>query len=74
MRIRFDKIDELIMSLDVKTKHLVLFDYELLDKICDKIKYLVSKKSGIVVIIVLERSKLIHVILCLFKKKEINFS
>ena len=62
------------MSLDVKTKHLVLFDYELLDKICDKIKYLVSKKSGIVVIIVLERSKLIHVILCLFKKKEINFS
>ena len=47
MRIRFDKIDELIMSLDVKTKHLVLFDYELLDKICDKIKYLVSKKSGI---------------------------
>ena len=25
----------------------MLFDYGLLDKICDKIKYLVSKKSGI---------------------------
>ena len=26
---------------------LVLFDYELFDKICDKIKYLISEKSGI---------------------------
>ena len=35
------------MVLDGKIKHLVLFDYGLLDKICDKIKYLISKKSGI---------------------------
>ena len=28
-------------------KHLVLLDYGLLDKTCDKIKYLISKKSGI---------------------------
>ena len=28
-------------------RHLVLFDYELLDKICDKIKYFISKKSDI---------------------------
>ena len=47
LRIRFDKIDGFIMVLDGKIKHLVLFDYGLLDKICDKIKYLISKKSGI---------------------------
>ena len=35
------------MSLDGKIKHLILFDYRLFNKICDKIKYLISKKSGI---------------------------
>ena len=45
LRIRFDKIDGFIMVLDVKIKHLVLFDYGLLDKICDKTRYLISKKS-----------------------------
>ena len=70
MRIRFDKIDGFIISLDGKIKHLVLFDYGLRDKICDKIKYLIIKKVvlQIVSIIILERSKLIHVILCLLKK------
>ena len=34
------------MVLDGKIKHLVLFDYGLFDKICDKIKYLISEKSG----------------------------
>ena len=33
--IMFDKIDGFITSLDSKTKHIVLFDYGLLDKICD---------------------------------------
>ena len=47
MSIRFDKIDEFIISLDGKIKHLILFDYGLFNKICDKIKYLISKKSGI---------------------------
>ena len=47
LRMRFDKIGWFIISLDGKIKHLVLFDYGLLDKICDKIKYHVSKKSGI---------------------------
>ena len=47
LRIRFDKIDGFIIALDGKIKHLVLFDYGLLDKICDKIKYLISKKGGI---------------------------
>ena len=45
--IRFDKIDGFIIALNDKIKHLVLFDYGLLDKMFDKIKYLISKKSGI---------------------------
>ena len=49
--IRFDKIDRFIMVLDGKIKHLVLFYYGLFDKICDKIKYLISKKSSITNII-----------------------
>ena len=47
LHIRFNKIDVLIKSLDGRIKHLVLFDYGLLDKICDKIKYLISKNSDI---------------------------
>ena len=47
MHIRFDKIDGFIISPDGKIKHLVLFNYGLLNKICDKIEYLISKKSGI---------------------------
>ena len=31
------------MVLDGKIKHLVLFDYRLFDKICNKVKYLTSK-------------------------------
>ena len=45
--IRFDKIDEFIIALDGKTKHLLLFDYGLFDKIFDKIEYLMSTKSSI---------------------------
>ena len=45
--VRFDKIDGFIISLDGKIKNLILFDYGLFYKICDKIKYLISKKSGI---------------------------
>ena len=47
LHIRFDKIDGFIKVFDGKNKHLVLFDYKLIIKICDKIKYLLSKKSGI---------------------------
>ena len=43
--IRFDKIDRLILVLDREIKHLVLFDYGLFDKICDKIKYLICKRK-----------------------------
>ena len=70
LRIRFDKIDGFIIALDSKNKLLILFDYGLFNKICDKIKYLISKKVvlQIVLIIILERSELIHIILCLLKK------
>ena len=47
LRIRFDKIDGFILSLDGKIKHLILFGYGLFNKICDKIKHLISKKIGI---------------------------
>ena len=49
MRIRLDNINEFITSHDGKIEHLVLFDYGLLDKIYDKIKYLMSQKSGITI-------------------------
>ena len=45
--IRFDKIDGFIISLDGKIRHSILFNYGFVDKICDKIKYLISKKSDI---------------------------
>ena len=47
LRIGFDKIDGFITSFDGKTKYLMLFDYGLFNKICEKIKYLISTKSGI---------------------------
>ena len=40
LRIRFDKGDG-------KIKHLILFNYGSFNNICDKIKYFISKKSGI---------------------------
>ena len=47
LRIMFDKIDGFIImiSLDGKIKHLVLFDYGLFDKIFDKAEHLMSKKK-----------------------------
>ena len=45
LRIRFDKIDGFIKIFD-GIRYLVLFSY-LYDKICNRIKYLVSEKSGI---------------------------
>ena len=47
LRIRFDKIDGFIIIIDGKIKHLSLFDYGLFNNICDKVKYLMTKKSGI---------------------------
>ena len=65
LRTRFDEIDGFVISRDVKIKPLILFDYRLFNKICDKIKYIISKKVvlQIVLIIILEKSELIHNIL-----------
>ena len=46
LRIRFDKIDEFI-KIHGKIRYLVLFYYSYCDKICDKIKYLLSQKNSI---------------------------
>ena len=45
-RFRFDKINGYIKIHD-RIRYLVLFDYERFDKICDRIKYLISEKKGI---------------------------
>ena len=47
LRIRFDKIDGFIISLDGEIKHLILFDYRLFNQIFNKVKYLITRKSGI---------------------------
>ena len=67
--ISFSKIDGFIISLDSKIKRSVLFDYGLFEKICDKIEYLIRKKSGITNIIILEGLELIHITVYLSKKK-----
>ena len=45
LRIRYDRIDGFI-KIHNNIKYLVLFD-EWCEKICDRIKYLISEKSGI---------------------------
>ena len=66
-RVRFVKVDEF-----VKTHNgcFVLFDYWWFDKICGRIKYLISEKSGIKDSINhnLGKSELIHIIHYLLKK------
>ena len=46
LRIRSDKIDGFIKIHD-KIRYLILFDYNNCGKICDRIQYLISGKSGI---------------------------
>ena len=64
-RIRFDKMDGFIRLHDGEFRYLVLFNHGLFDKICCKIKYLISEKVvlQIVLIIILEKSELIHIII-----------
>ena len=73
MDIRFDKIDGFTMVADGKIEPLVLFDYGLFDQISDKIKYLIRKKMvlQIVLLIISERSELIHIII--YYQKSIEF-
>ena len=55
-------------------RYFVLIDRGLFGKIFDKIKYLICKKVGlhIVLIIILKRSELLHIVL--YQLKNINFS
>ena len=70
LRIRLDKIIEFIIFLDGKIKHLILFDYGLFNKICEKTKYFISKKLVLQIVLttILERSELIYIIIYLLKK------
>ena len=47
LRIRFNKIDGFIRVCGGEFRYLVLFNNRLFDKICDSIKYLICKGSGI---------------------------
>ena len=67
--IRFNKVDEFIKSYDV-IRYLVVLDQNWFDKICNSIKYLISKEIvlQIVLIIILQESELTHIILYLLRK------
>ena len=47
LRIRFDKIDGFIRVRVGEFRQLLSFNHGLVDKICDKIKYLKTETSGI---------------------------
>ena len=69
LRIWFDKIDGFI-KLYNGIRYLALLGHSWYDKICDSIKYLISKKMvlKIVLIIILQESELTHITLYLLKK------
>ena len=66
---RLDKIDGFI-KFHNKIRYMVIFDYSYCGKICGRIKYFVCEKVvlQVVLIIVLEKSELIHIIVYLLKK------
>ena len=65
---RYNKMDRFI-KIHNKIKYLVLFD-DWCDKICNRIKVIGFKKVvlQVVLIIILQKSELIHIILYLLKK------
>ena len=65
LQIRFDKIDGFIRIYD-GTRYLTLFGSEKHDPIYERIRYLISLKSGITCIFftLLQKSKLVLMILC----------
>ena len=69
LRIWFDKIDRFI-KLYNGIRYLALVGHSWYDNICDSIKYLISKKMvlKIVLIIILQESELTHITLYLLKK------
>ena len=69
MHVRYDEIDGFI-KIHNGIRYLVLFDFGWLDKICSSIKYLLLLQIvlQIVLIITLQKSKLIYIILCPLQK------
>ena len=69
LRIKFDEIHGFIKIYDA-IRYLVLFGGGFYDEIFDRIKYLICKKYvlQLVLAIILQESKLIHIILYLLKK------
>ena len=61
LRIRYDEIDGFI-KIHSGIRSLVLFNCGWFHKVCDRIKYLISKKNSlqIVLIIILQELELIH--------------
>ena len=65
LHIRFDKIDGFIRVHD-GTRYLVLLEKEKYNFIYKRIRYLIEVKSGITyVLIIMQESKLVHLILYL---------
>ena len=72
LRIRPDKIDGFIRIYD-RTRYLTLFSSENYGAIYNRIRYLISLKSGMTFFLTISRkSKLILRILCLKKKKHLH--
>ena len=69
-RIRLDKIDRFIRVYD-GTRYLVLFEVEKNYFIYNMIRYLIRVKVVLpmLFLIILQKSKLIHMIVCLWKKR-----
>ena len=68
LRIRFNKVDGFIRTYDDDgTRYLILFVSEKYDATCDKIRCLVSQYMTLYMffLIILQKSKLIHMIFCL---------
>ena len=55
MRIRFDKIDGFIKIYN-GIRCLILFDYSYCDEICDEIKYLISEKVVLQILLSINRN------------------
>ena len=64
LHIKFDNIDRFIRAYH-GTKYLVLFGPKKYDAIYNRIRYLISQKSGIIYIffITMQKSKLFHMII-----------
>ena len=53
LHIRFDKIDGFFRVSGGEIKHLVLFDYGMFDKLFNEIKYLISEKVVLQIVLII---------------------